>query len=213
MYSQHNKINYLNLFQLIFHMNLKFSHSKIIWCTLSYQYTTIALNHTILFFLVLSLFTVVQFQNQGCAASTGDNGTCMTTAECSGRGGVASGPCANGYGVCCVCKLFHFQFGVPIYCKCGLCEFVLKLESRVKGGGQDLECCIVLHVGGEDGHAMVQAVSRRPLPWRTRFVPQSVSVGMVVDKFLLGHNFQATISIYTILKNWDQARLVNDKSN
>ncbi|PNF30477.1 hypothetical protein B7P43_G12146, partial [Cryptotermes secundus] len=51
---------------------------------------------------VLSLFTIVQFQNQGCAASSGDNGTCLTSAECSDRGGVASGPCANGYGVCCV---------------------------------------------------------------------------------------------------------------
>ncbi|KDR14260.1 hypothetical protein L798_10568 [Zootermopsis nevadensis] len=50
----------------------------------------------------LSLFTIVQFQNQGCAASSGDNGTCVTSAECSDRGGVASGPCANGYGVCCV---------------------------------------------------------------------------------------------------------------
>ncbi|XP_023710755.1 uncharacterized protein LOC111866229 [Cryptotermes secundus] len=50
----------------------------------------------------LSLFTIVQFQNQGCAASSGDNGTCLTSAECSDRGGVASGPCANGYGVCCV---------------------------------------------------------------------------------------------------------------
>ncbi|KAJ9583664.1 hypothetical protein L9F63_021994, partial [Diploptera punctata] len=50
----------------------------------------------------LSLFTIVQFQNQGCAASSGDNGTCLTSAECSERGGVASGHCANGYGVCCV---------------------------------------------------------------------------------------------------------------
>ncbi|PSN50139.1 hypothetical protein C0J52_15097 [Blattella germanica] len=48
--------------------------------------------------VVLSLFTIVQFQNQGCAASSGDNGTCLTSAECSERGGVASGPCANGYG-------------------------------------------------------------------------------------------------------------------
>ena len=60
---------------------------------------------------VLSLFTIVQFQNQGCAASSGDNGTCLTTAECSDRGGVASGPCANGYGVCCVCKSSHFICG------------------------------------------------------------------------------------------------------
>jgi hypothetical protein len=62
---------------------------------------------------VLSLFTIVQFQNQGCAASSGDNGTCLTTSECSDRGGVASGPCANGYGVCCVCKLSPFTYGSP----------------------------------------------------------------------------------------------------
>ncbi|XP_068082170.1 uncharacterized protein [Anabrus simplex] len=50
----------------------------------------------------LNLFTVIQFPNQGCAASSGDNGTCLTAAECTERGGIASGPCANGYGVCCV---------------------------------------------------------------------------------------------------------------
>ncbi|KAK6629389.1 hypothetical protein RUM43_003206 [Polyplax serrata] len=50
----------------------------------------------------LSLFTLVEFRNQGCAASSGDNGTCLTSAECNERGGVASGPCAKGFGVCCV---------------------------------------------------------------------------------------------------------------
>ncbi|XP_014249299.1 uncharacterized protein LOC106666516 [Cimex lectularius] len=50
----------------------------------------------------LSLFTVVQFGNDGCQASTGDNGTCMTSAECSARGGVANGPCAKTFGVCCL---------------------------------------------------------------------------------------------------------------
>lgn len=57
-----------------------------------------------IFFSVLSLFTVVKFQNQGCAASSGDNGTCLTGSECQDRGGVASGTCANGYGVCCLCE-------------------------------------------------------------------------------------------------------------
>ncbi|XP_063236070.1 uncharacterized protein LOC134538576 [Bacillus rossius redtenbacheri] len=50
----------------------------------------------------LPLFTVVQFANQGCAAASGDNGTCLTAAECDSRGGTASGPCAGGYGICCV---------------------------------------------------------------------------------------------------------------
>ncbi|GJQ70913.1 hypothetical protein Trydic_g830 [Trypoxylus dichotomus] len=34
--------------------------------------------------------------------TTGDNGTCLTPAECAQRGGIASGPCAIGYGACCV---------------------------------------------------------------------------------------------------------------
>ncbi|GLV46660.1 uncharacterized protein CBL_11497 [Carabus blaptoides fortunei] len=50
----------------------------------------------------LSLFTLVKFPNEGCRTPTGDNGTCLTAAECQGRTGTASGPCANGYGICCV---------------------------------------------------------------------------------------------------------------
>ncbi|XP_034232015.1 uncharacterized protein LOC117639989 [Thrips palmi] len=50
----------------------------------------------------LSLFTVVQFDNQPCAAVSGDNGTCLAVAECGARGGMPSGPCANSFGVCCV---------------------------------------------------------------------------------------------------------------
>ena len=34
------------------------------------------------------------------------NGTCYTDAECQTREGTASGSCAEGYGVCCVCKFF-----------------------------------------------------------------------------------------------------------
>ena len=34
------------------------------------------------------------------------NGTCYTEDECDSRGGSASGSCAEGYGVCCVCKYF-----------------------------------------------------------------------------------------------------------
>ncbi|CAB3226227.1 unnamed protein product [Arctia plantaginis] len=50
----------------------------------------------------LSLFTVVTFPNGGCAGASGDNGTCMTARECSGRGGSANGYCANGFGLCCI---------------------------------------------------------------------------------------------------------------
>ncbi|KAK9729252.1 hypothetical protein QE152_g15997, partial [Popillia japonica] len=50
----------------------------------------------------LSLFTLVQFSNQDCMGATGDNGSCLTPAECAQRGGTANGSCAFGYGACCV---------------------------------------------------------------------------------------------------------------
>ncbi|XP_037079095.1 uncharacterized protein LOC119100086 [Pollicipes pollicipes] len=50
----------------------------------------------------LSLLTLVRFDHFTCNASTGENGTCYTERECSGMGGVASGACADDYGVCCV---------------------------------------------------------------------------------------------------------------
>ncbi|XP_065162415.1 uncharacterized protein [Atheta coriaria] len=50
----------------------------------------------------LSLFTFVQFSNQECMGATGDNGTCLTAQQCQQRGGSSSGPCAGGYGMCCV---------------------------------------------------------------------------------------------------------------
>jgi len=51
-----------------------------------------------------SLFSVVQFPNEGCVtnSATYDNGTCYTASECSSAGGSASGNCAAGFGVCCV---------------------------------------------------------------------------------------------------------------
>ena len=52
---------------------------------------------------ILNLFSVVRFPNSVCA---GDalNGTCYSAEECTARGGVQSGTCAGGYGVCCTCK-------------------------------------------------------------------------------------------------------------
>ena len=51
----------------------------------------------------LSLFSVVQFPNLEC--STGDTttpfGTCLTSSECTSKGGVSSLTCAAGFGVCC----------------------------------------------------------------------------------------------------------------
>merc|ERR1712183_638813 len=52
----------------------------------------------------LSLFSVVQFPNDECTSSSSSTttGTCLTSSECTGRSGTASGSCAAGFGVCCV---------------------------------------------------------------------------------------------------------------
>ena len=51
---------------------------------------------------VLSVFNVVTFPNDACAATNGYNGTCYTSSECETKGGTASGTCASSFGVCCV---------------------------------------------------------------------------------------------------------------
>ena len=51
---------------------------------------------------MLSIFNVVKFPNSVCAASSGYNGTCYTSSECTSLGGTASGTCASSFGVCCV---------------------------------------------------------------------------------------------------------------
>jgi len=45
---------------------------------------------------------VVKFENGACAASDGNQGVCFTEAECAAKGGVATGSCAQNYGVCCI---------------------------------------------------------------------------------------------------------------
>lgn len=51
-----------------------------------------------------SLFSVVQFANLQCTAATMTDmvGVCHTSEECDAKGGVVSGNCASGFGVCCV---------------------------------------------------------------------------------------------------------------
>ena len=46
----------------------------------------------------------IKFQNDVCNTETAMNGTCYTAEECSDRDGVATGSCADGFGVCCVSK-------------------------------------------------------------------------------------------------------------
>jgi len=50
----------------------------------------------------LSVFNVVKFPNSACAATSGYNGTCYSSSECTSKGGTASGTCASSFGVCCV---------------------------------------------------------------------------------------------------------------
>lgn len=55
----------------------------------------------------LSLFHIVQFANSQCQSSSsfGDYlGTCYHETECAAMNGTNFGDCAEGYGVCCVCK-------------------------------------------------------------------------------------------------------------
>ncbi|XP_059078349.1 uncharacterized protein LOC131876855 [Tigriopus californicus] len=54
---------------------------------------------------VLSLFQIVQFQNDPCSTGATRNGTCYTQGECESRGGSSLGSCANGFGVCCAFTL------------------------------------------------------------------------------------------------------------
>ena len=63
---------------------------------------------------VLSLFTIVTFKNDACASTSGSNGTCYSSSDCSKLGGTASGTCASGFGVCCLCKYFSDSYNFPI---------------------------------------------------------------------------------------------------
>lgn len=53
---------------------------------------------------IFSLFTLVRISNDVCAGAS-KNGTCYLADECKARGGVASGECGQGYGVCCIIEL------------------------------------------------------------------------------------------------------------
>jgi len=53
----------------------------------------------------IGIFNIVKFNNDVCDTGNQMNGTCYTAEECTNRNGVASGSCADGYGVCCVITL------------------------------------------------------------------------------------------------------------
>ncbi|XP_068085726.1 uncharacterized protein [Anabrus simplex] len=50
----------------------------------------------------LSLFTIIKFPNDACLSPDGAKGTCYHSLECKSLGGIASGTCARGFGVCCI---------------------------------------------------------------------------------------------------------------
>ena len=64
---------------------------------------------------VFSIFSIVQFKNNGCTTETTSssssatyrNGTCFTSAECNNKGGTSSGSCAGG-------KKIFFKDFLPI---------------------------------------------------------------------------------------------------
>jgi len=53
----------------------------------------------------IGIFNVVKFPNDVCNTGGTMNGTCYTAEECDNRDGVATGTCADGFGVCCVISL------------------------------------------------------------------------------------------------------------
>ncbi|XP_039431094.2 uncharacterized protein LOC120414128 [Culex pipiens pallens] len=50
----------------------------------------------------LPIFTVFQWGQGLCSASSGEYGSCQPNNECVLRGGIPAGPCAGGYGTCCI---------------------------------------------------------------------------------------------------------------
>ncbi len=57
-----------------------------------------------IFFSPECLKTLFRFNNDPCDGGN-RNGTCYTSEECDDKGGTNSGSCADGYGVCCTCKI------------------------------------------------------------------------------------------------------------
>ncbi|XP_059098058.1 uncharacterized protein LOC131892271 isoform X2 [Tigriopus californicus] len=49
----------------------------------------------------LTMFEIIRFANDPCIGQGSKEGTCYTSDECTTRGGINSGTCAQGYGICC----------------------------------------------------------------------------------------------------------------
>jgi len=124
----------------------------------------------------LSVFQVVRFPNTACVgtASGSLNGTCYTASECTNKGGLSQGTCANGFGVCCTftlscgavssenCTYFQSsatqpagQCGISV-CKASsdICQLRLDFTTFVINGPNTLTITVTkLNVGGIGGIA------------------------------------------------------------
>jgi len=62
----------------------------------------------------LGLFSIVTFPNSECQSTkhTENKGICYSSTECSGKGGLAEGNCAAGFGVCCIIKIDSTSGGI-----------------------------------------------------------------------------------------------------
>ena len=58
---------------------------------------------------LLGAFNIVRYPNDPCEGDNNAMGTCYSAEECENKGGRSDGSCANGYGVCCVCKLSIYK--------------------------------------------------------------------------------------------------------
>jgi len=62
----------------------------------------------------LGLFSIVTFPNSECQSTKHkeNKGICYSSTECSGKGGLAEGNCAAGFGVCCIIKIDSTSGGI-----------------------------------------------------------------------------------------------------
>lgn len=69
---------------------------------------------------LLSLFNIIKFENSDCISTdvmySGISGTCYHDYECTSMEGTVIDACADGLGVCCVCKLNYNFYIYLFYC-------------------------------------------------------------------------------------------------
>ena len=66
----------------------------------------------ILKLIIFPVQFIIFFQNdlcQGTGSIYGKSGVCYLKEECTKLEGIRDGPCASGFGVCCICKYQYFN--------------------------------------------------------------------------------------------------------